>query len=45
VADNAWDESHPLDARLAEELTQQCAAIGADIFNATQCPDARTWAA
>jgi hypothetical protein len=45
VADNAWDESHPLDARLAEKLTQQCAAIGADIRNATQCPDARTWAA
>ena len=45
VADNAWDESHPLDARLAEELTQECVAIAADIKNATQCPDARTWAA
>ena len=45
VADNAWDESHPLDSRLAEKLYQQCAAIGADIRNATQCPDARTWAA
>jgi hypothetical protein len=45
VGDNAWDESHPLDSRLAEKLTQQCAAIGADIRNAGQCPDARTWAA
>jgi hypothetical protein len=45
VADNAWDESHPLDARLAADLAQQCAAISADIKNATQCPDSRTWAA
>jgi hypothetical protein len=45
VDDNAWDESHPLDARLAAELAQECVAIAADIKNATQCPDARTWAA
>lgn len=45
VADNAWDESHPLDARLADELAQQCAAIAADIRNAAQCPDSRSWVA
>ena len=43
VADNAWDESHPLDSRLASDLAKQCAAITADIINATQCPDARGW--
>jgi hypothetical protein len=45
VADNAWDESHPLDSRLAAELAQECVAIAADIKNATQCPDSRSWAA
>lgn len=43
VADNAWDESFPLDSQLAKELAQQCRAITADIENATQCPNAAGW--
>jgi hypothetical protein len=43
VADNAWDDCHPLDQELASELVRQANAIGADIANATQCPDATGW--
>jgi len=43
VGDNAWDDCLPLDAQLACDLARQCRAIAADIENATQAPDARTW--
>ena len=43
VGDNAWDDCHPLERHLANDLARQCRAIAADLENATQCPDARTW--
>jgi hypothetical protein len=43
VADNAWDDSCPLNDGLAAELAQQCHAIADDLLNATQCPDAAGW--
>jgi hypothetical protein len=43
IADNAWDDSLPLPRSHAETLANACYRIGADITNATQCPDARTW--
>ena len=43
VADNCWDDCHPLDQELAAGLVRQANAIGADIANATQCPDSRSW--
>ena len=43
IADNAWDDSRPVDRRLAEDLANQCYRLGADITNATQCPDASGW--
>lgn len=43
IADNAWDDSKPIDRGLAESLANQCYRLGADITNATQCPDATSW--
>lgn len=43
VADNAWDESHPIDAQLARDLAKQALKVSDDITNATQCPDSREW--
>jgi hypothetical protein len=43
VADNAWDESHPIDKQLARDLAKQALNISDDLINATQCPDARDW--
>lgn len=40
VADNAWDDSHPLDADLAAELARQAQSIASDITSATQCSSA-----
>ena len=41
VADNAWDESLPLDRELMTDLARQARAIGAAIETASTCPDAR----
>lgn len=43
IADNAWDDSLPVDRQLAEELSTQAYRLGAEIVNSAQCPDARTW--
>ena len=43
VDDNAWDESYPVDSRLAAGLAKQCRAIAGVIENAARCPDARGW--
>ena len=43
IGDNAWDDCHPLDQQLANDLARQCRAIAADLENASQCPDARNW--
>ena len=43
IADNAWDDSAPLDRQLADSLSGQCYRIGADLVNATQCADASGW--
>ena len=43
IADNAWDDSRPLPRDHAEGLANACYRIGADITNATQCPDATSW--
>lgn len=44
VADNAWDESHPIDKELARDLAKQALKVSDDLINATQCPDCREWA-
>jgi hypothetical protein len=41
VADNAWDESIPLDRQLMADLARQCRAIATAIESASACPDAR----
>jgi hypothetical protein len=41
VADNAWDESIPLDRELMTDLARQARAIGIAIETASNCPDAR----
>ena len=41
VADNAWDESLPLDRKLMTDLARQSRAIAASIETASTCPDAR----
>jgi hypothetical protein len=38
VADNAWDDGHPLDAPFVAELVDQVRRIGLDIESATQGP-------
>lgn len=43
VADNAWDDSCPLDRRIAETLANHCYRLGADLTNASQAPDASAW--
>lgn len=43
VADNAWDASRPIDRALSSELARQAQSIAADIANAVDCPDARSW--
>jgi len=43
VADNAWDESHPIDKQLARDYAKQARRISNDLINATHCPDARNW--
>lgn len=43
IADNAWDDSCPLESELAEGLANQAYRLGADITNAAQCPDHTTW--
>jgi len=43
VADNAWDESHPIDEQLARDYAKQALRISNDLINATHCPDARNW--
>ena len=41
VADNAWDESIPLDRELMSDLSRQSRAIATAIETASACPDAR----
>ena len=41
IADNAWDESIPLDRELMTDLSRQARAIAAAIETASNCPDAR----
>ena len=41
VADNAWDESIPLDRELMTDLARQSRAIATAIETASACPDAR----
>jgi hypothetical protein len=41
IADNAWDESIPLDRELMADLCRQARAIAAAIETASTCPDAR----
>lgn len=41
VADNAWDESLPLDRELMTDLSRQSRAIATAIETASTCPDAR----
>ena len=41
VADNAWDESLPLDRELMTDLARQSRLIAAAIETASTCPDAR----
>ena len=41
IADNAWDESLPLDRELMHDLARQSRAIAASIETASTCPDAR----
>ena len=41
VADNAWDESIPLDRELMTDLARQSRAIATAIETASTCPDAR----
>lgn len=42
VADNAWDESIPLDRGLMAALARQSRAIATAIESASDCPDARS---
>ena len=43
IADNAWDESFPLDRDLMHDLAKQARAIAIAIESASDCPDARGW--
>jgi hypothetical protein len=43
IADNAWDESRPLDRDLMHDLANQARAIASAIESASDCPDARGW--
>lgn len=42
VADNAWDESLPLDRELMSDLARQSRAIATAIETASSCPDSST---
>ena len=42
VADNAWDESLPLDRELMSDLARQSRGIAASIESASACPDSST---
>jgi cell division septal protein FtsQ len=42
VADNAWDESLPLDRELMTDLARQSRAIATAIETASACPDSST---
>jgi hypothetical protein len=41
VADNAWDESIPLDHKLMAYLGEQLGAIATALESASDCPDSR----
>ena len=41
VADNAWDESRPLNRELMSDLARQSRVIATAIETASTCPDAR----
>ena len=43
IADNAWDESLPLDRDLMHDLAKQARSIASAIESASDCPDARGW--
>jgi hypothetical protein len=42
IADNAWDESLPLDRDLMHDLARQARLIASVLESASTCPDART---
>jgi hypothetical protein len=42
VADNAWDESIPLDRELMADLGEQLGAIAIALESAIDCPDSRS---
>ena len=42
VADNAWDESRPLNRELMSDLARQSRAIASAIETASACPDSST---
>lgn len=41
IADNAWEESLPLDRELSADLARQLRAIASAVESASTCPDAR----
>lgn len=41
IADNAWEESLPLDRGLMADLARQSRAIASAIESASDCPDSR----
>lgn len=43
VADNAWDDCHPIPYELAENLAKRLRSAADDLINAAQCPDSRGW--
>lgn len=43
IADNAWDDSWPVDADVATDLARLARSVADDITNATQCPNAAHW--
>ena len=42
VADNAWDESRPLNRELMTDLARQSRVIATAIETASTCPDSST---
>ena len=43
VADNAWDDCHPVPADIADELQKLAIRIGNEIDTATKSPDRSCW--
>lgn len=43
IDDNAWDDGHPIDRGMAEDLANQSYRIAAALTNASQAHDVRGW--